>query len=321
MARVTILIVNWNGGELVLRSLQALERQTFRDFEVIVVDNASTDGSAERIERSFPAVRTLRSPRNLGFAAGNNLGLREAGASEWIALINPDAFAEPEWLEKLVAAAERHTACASVGSRLLRADDVTTLDGIGDVYHVSGLHWREGFGKPAAGRGATPREIFTPCAAAALYRAAALREAGGFDEDYFCYSEDVDLGFRLQLLGYESWYAPDSVALHVGSAISGASSDFTMYHCVRNGIWTFVTNMPGPLLWLCLPALVMGFGLVTVGLARRGQGKAAWLGIRDAIRGLPRVLRKRRKVQAERRKSVRAVWRMLDKSRLWGTTR
>jgi len=105
-------------------------------------------------------------------------------------------------------------------------------------------------------------ETFSPCAAAALYRASALREAGPFDADYFCYSEDVDLGFRLRLLGYTCWYAPDSVAHHVGSAITGGRSDFTMYHGVRNGIWTYVKDMPGVLAWLCLPALVLGYGAV-----------------------------------------------------------
>src|SRR6478752_1628786 len=171
---VTVVVVNFNGGDYVLRALRELGKQTFRDFKVVVVDNASTDGSAARIEGQFPGVKLVRSPKNLGFAGGNNRGFEEASGSEWIALMNPDAFAEPDWLEKLLAAAANHPDCGSVGSRLLRADDASTLDGIGDVYHVSGLHWREGFNKPAAGRGVRPMEIFSPCAAAALYRASAL---------------------------------------------------------------------------------------------------------------------------------------------------
>src|SRR5690606_3819880 len=163
--------------------------------------NASTDGSPERIAEEFPGVTLLRCERNLGFAAANNLAIRAAQECEWIALLNPDAFADENWLKELLAAAERRPECASVGSRLLRADDPGTLDGIGDVYHLSGLAWREGFGKPAAGFGLKPKEIFSPCAAAALYRASVLREVEGFDEDYFCYAEDVDLGFRMRLLG------------------------------------------------------------------------------------------------------------------------
>jgi GT2 family glycosyltransferase len=313
-ARVTVVVVNFNGGEYVLRALRALERQTFRHFRAVVVDNASTDGSAERIERELPGVKLVRSPKNLGFAAGNNLGFREGTQSEWIALLNPDAFPEADWLEKLLAAAARRPNCAAVGSRLLRADDAATLDGIGDVYHVSGLHWRDGYGKPAAGLGLEGSEVFSPCAAAALYRGDVLRELGGFDEDYFCYSEDVDLGFRMRLLGYQSWYAPDSIAHHVGSATTGLRSDFTMYHGFRNGIWTYVKNMPGPLLWLFTPALVLGFGMVAAKLAVRGQGRVAWRAVRDTVAGLPEVFRKRRKIQEARRASIGDIWRILDKS-------
>ena len=314
MAAVAVVVVNWNSGDLLARCLSSVLAQDPRPDEVVVVDNASTDGSAARIEGQFPGVKLVRSSKNLGFAGGNNRGFEEASGSEWIALMNPDAFAEPDWLEKLLAAAADHPDCGSVGSRLVRADDASTLDGIGDVYHVSGLHWREGFNKPAAGRGVRPMEIFSPCAAAALYRVSALKEAGPFDADYFCYSEDVDLGFRLRLLGYSCWYAPDSVAHHVGSAITGGRSDFTMYHGVRNGIWTYVKNMPALLAWLCLPALVLGYGSVAVKLTLRGQGSPAWRGIRDAIKGLPRALRKRAEIQAARRVSAWAIWRMLDKS-------
>src|SRR3954466_6195116 len=128
--RVTVVVVNFNGGEYVLRALRALERQTFRDFKAVVVDNASTDGSAQRIEQELPGVKLVRSAKNLGFAGGNNLGFREGAQSEWVALLNPDAFPEPDWLEKLLAAAARRPNCAAVGSRLLRADDAATLDGI-----------------------------------------------------------------------------------------------------------------------------------------------------------------------------------------------
>jgi GT2 family glycosyltransferase len=314
MARVTVIICNWNGGDYVTRCLTALGRQTYRDFRVVVVDNASTDGSPEHIERNFPAVQLVRAGGNLGFARANNIGFERAAGSEWVALLNPDAFAEPAWLEKLVAASLHRPDCASIGSRLLRADDEAILDGIGDVYHLSGLHWREGHGRRQTDRALVAKEIFSPCAAAALYRLSAVREAGGFDEDYFCYSEDVDLGFRLRLLGYRSWYAPDSVAHHVGSVTTGKTSDFTMYHGCRNAVWTFVKNMPGVLFWACLPAHVVGLLAVSAKLTVRGQGAVAYRGLRDAIAGLPAALRKRRKVQSKRRAAVTQVWRFLDKS-------
>jgi GT2 family glycosyltransferase len=313
VARVTVIVCNFNGGEYVLRCLKALERQTFRDFEAVVVDNASSDGSPDRIEREFPSVRMIRERVNLGFAAGNNVGFRHAAASDWAVLLNPDAFAEPDWLEKLVAAATERPDCASIASRLLSANDPATFDGVGDVYHLTGLHWREAHGRPVTDSALSPKEIFSPCAAAALYRVSALHEAGGFDEDYFCYAEDVDLGFRLRLLGYKSWYEPRSVALHVGSATTGVRSDFAAYHGYRNSIWTFVKDMPGPLLWLCLPLHLFGHAAQFARLVMRGQGKVAWRALSDAIAGLPNAWRKRSQVQAARRADLTTIWRVLDK--------
>lgn len=314
MARVTVIICNWNGGDYVIRCLTALEAQTYTDFRVVVVDNASTDGSAQRIEHAFPAVELVHAGGNLGFARANNIGFERAAGSEWVALLNPDAFAQPAWLEQLVAASLRHPECASIGSRLLRADDPTTLDGIGDVYHLSGLHWREGHGVPESEWARSAKEIFSPCAAAALYRLSAVREAGGFDEDYFCYAEDVDLGFRLRLLGYRSWYEPKSVAHHVGSATTGKVSDFTMYHGYRNALWTFVKDMPGALLWLTMPAHLVALLVLLAKLAWRGQGRVAMHALRDALTGLPSALKKRRRVQSTRRTGALDVWRVLDKS-------
>jgi GT2 family glycosyltransferase len=298
----------------VIRCLRALDDQTYKDFRVVVVDNASTDGSAEHIEQLFPSAHVVHAGGNLGFARANNMGFQRATGSEWIALLNPDAFPEPAWLEKLVTASLHHPDCASIGSRLLRADDPDTLDGIGDVYHVSGLHWRERYGKAQTGRELIAKEIFAPCAASALYRLSAVREAGGFDEDYFCYAEDVDLGFRLRLLGYRSWYEPQSVARHIGSATTGKASDFTIYHGYRNGIWTFVKNMPGILLWVCVPIHVFAMITYAGALVGRGQGAVVWRALRDAIAGLPSALRKRRRIQSTRRTGAWEVWRFLDKS-------
>lgn len=249
-------------------------------------------------------MRLIRLSHNTGFAAANNLAARRAEGVEWLALLNPDAFPEPDWLERLLAVAEACPDCASIGSRLLDANDPERLDGTGDVYHVSGLAWRRDHGQPARVKGQGTEEIFAPCAAAALYRRAAFAEAGGFDEDYFCYFEDVDLGFRLQLLDYRSYYAPDAVVRHVGSAMTGRRSPFSLYHGHRNLVWTYCRNMPGPLFWRYLPHHVL-LNLGTIAwFALRGQGatllRAKW----DALRGLPRCWRQRRTIQASRRISL-----------------
>lgn len=313
-AKVTVVIVNWNGERFLDRCLSALMEQTVRPQEIILVDNASSDRSLE-IARRFPSVRLFASGQNAGFARGNNLAISEAAAdSEWIALLNPDAFADPRWLEELLLSARNNPEFDVFGSRLVNAADPAVLDGAGDVYHMSGLVWRMGHGAPVPSAPEPAREIFSPCAAAALYRRSALAKVGGFDEDYFCYVEDVDLGFRLRLAGYRCLYVPRSVAHHVGSGTTGGKhSDFAVYHGHRNLVWTYVKNMPGLLFWLFLPLhLAMSF-VALVWFAMRGQGAVIVRAKRDALRGFATIWSKRRRIQAERIMSIAGIWRSIDK--------
>jgi len=201
-ASVSVVIVNWNSSELLLRCLAALERQTYPIAETIVIDNGSTRPPLPEMGERFPGLRVIRLERNTGFAAANNHAVHHSGHSEWIALLNPDAFPKPDWLEQLMRATRSFPDYASFGSRMLMADDPKVLDGTGDSYHVSGLVWRQNHGCPATENPGEYTEIFSPCAAAALYRRDAFLSVGGFDEDYFCYIEDVDLGFRLRLANH-----------------------------------------------------------------------------------------------------------------------
>jgi len=267
---------------------------------MIVVDNASTDGSADGLEERHRRVEVIRLAGNVGFAAGNNLAVRAADDCEWVALVNPDALPEPGWLEALLRAADERPEFSFLGSRLLQADDPATLDGIGDAYHVSGLAWRRGHGEAAAGAGLHAREIFSPCAAAALYRRDAFVAAGGFDEDFFCYFEDTDLAFRLRLAGQRCLYVPAAVVHHVGSASAGAESDFTVYHGYRNLVWTYAKNMPGRLALLYLPQLLLVQALLLAAFTIRGRPGVVLRAQRDAVRGLPGAMRKRRALQARR---------------------
>jgi GT2 family glycosyltransferase len=297
---VAVVIVNANAGTLLRRTLAALERQTVRPQRVIVVDNLSSDGSTENLEERFPRVELLRPSENLGFAGGNNLGVRAAEGCDWVALLNPDAFAEPDWLEALLRAASENPEYAFFGSRLFSVSNVGCLDGTGDVYHVSGLAWRRDHGRPIGNGNAQPDEIFSPCAAAAFYRREAFLDIGGFDESYFCFYEDSDLSFRLRLKGYRCLYVPDAVVHHVGAATTGRESDFAIYHSFRNEIWTWVKNMPGALLWRYLPQHLLVNLLATALFVARGPRRAILTAQRDAILDLPRVLRERREVQATR---------------------
>ena len=160
-------------------------------------------------------------------------------------------------------------------------------------------------------------EVFSPCAAAALYRRSVLLDIGGFDENYFCYAEDVDLGFRLRLAGFRCLYVPQSVAHHVGSGTTGGQhSDFSVYHGHRNLVWTFIKNMPGVLFWLLLPIHVLLNLISVVYFSRQRQGKVILTAKWDAIKGIPKMWRKRHKIQSGRKASMITIWHILNK-KLW----
>jgi GT2 family glycosyltransferase len=309
---VLVVIVNYNGGEFLARAVAAMKRQTFTDYRLIVVDNASSDESIAVMSASNPGVEVLPAGSNLGFAAANNLAVRGFLGSRWIALLNPDAFPEPDWLQKLVEAARDSPDIAAFASRTMDARDSTLLDGAGDAYHISGRYWRRGFHCPAKNRHEQREEIFAACAAAALYSRAAWEQVGGLDEDFFCYGEDVDLGFRLQLAGYKCLYIADAIARHYGSAVTGERSDFSTYHGQRNLVWVYVKNMPPQLFWVLLPYHIVLNLAALIGCVFRGQGRVAFRAKIDALRGLARTWRKRRSIQRKRRISAARVWSLLD---------
>jgi GT2 family glycosyltransferase len=312
---ISIILVTWNSKDYLPKCLSALSKQTFRDFEVIVVDNGSTDGLLNGFEKQIPdfPVRIERLTSNLGFATANNLGARLA-RGQWLALLNADAFPEPEWLACLLEAAKRYPN-ASFASRQLQANTPGYLDGEGDAYHISGLGWRRNYGHPVQEKSEI-EEIFSPCAAAALYPRQVFLDAKGFDEDYFSYHEDVDLGFRLRLKGLRCFYVPTAVVHHVGSASTGKHSDFAIYHGHRNLEWTYIKNMPRSLFWIFLPLHLLANVLTFFKFLLTGHGKAIWRAKIDAVRHLALMLRKRKNIQQHRNVSPMEIYRMMDRGLL-----
>ncbi len=309
MPAVSVLIVNYNAGPHLAECLRCLAGQNLADFEAIVVDNGSSDDSlakAQTIVAGDGRFRFEAMGRNLGFAAGNNHAARLARAP-WLALLNPDAFAETHWLAELLAATHRHPDTAMFGSLQINARDPARLDGAGDRYFAGGFAWRGGYGWPAD-TALHEGEVFSPCAAAALYRADAFRAVDGFDEDFFCYVEDVDLAFRLRLLGHRAMQIPAAKVRHWGSATSGSmDSPFARYHGMRNSLWCFVKNMPGLLFWLLSPGLLAIDLLLLLHAIPRGSVKTVGKGLLDGLRGLPQAWAKRRRIQAGRSASASAI--------------
>ena len=294
---VVVVIVAWNSGPHLQRALDALARQSFTDFETIVWDNNSTDGAVEALAPR-DGVRIVRCPDNLGFAAGNNRAAA-LSAAPFIVTLNPDAFAEPNWLETLVAAARR-TGASSVASLQLADENPEILDGAGDMMSVIGVAWRGGYLAPRRLQPNAPVEVFAACAAAALYRRDAFEAAGGFDERFFCYHEDVDLGFRLRLLGGRCVLEPRAIVRHVGSASSDTISGFAEYHGMRNREWTFAKDMPWALMPIALPCHLLLIVFLLVRAQSPDMRAARLRGLRDAWRDLGPFLRERPRWRARR---------------------
>jgi GT2 family glycosyltransferase len=296
---ITVVVVNYNGGDYLRGCIASLSRQTFTDFELLIVDNASTDGSLEKIGDRPPNTRILRQDTNLGFAEGNNVGAR-LGCSRWLALLNPDAEAEPDWLENMMRAVAERPSHRMVACLQIKLHEPNYLDGAGDCYLAYGFAWRGGFGHPL-GAAPPPGECFGPCGAAALYPRDLFLDSGGFDQRYFCYHEDVDIAFRLRLMGERCQFVPAAVVRHAGSAIAGRASPFAVFHGFRNSVWTYFKNMPGGILVLTLPVWFLGSLLLLLRGLVRGVFVPTVKGYFAALTGLGPMLKTRKLLRARRR--------------------
>jgi GT2 family glycosyltransferase len=317
---VAVVVVNFNGAAYLGRCLKSIELQTRRPDHVIVVDNASLDESLRTAQSQFPRFRYIANDTNVGFAAANNqaFDLCSSLGVDYVALLNPDAFAAPDWLAQLLNAAGRGTGYASWASCLLRADAPTEVDGLGDAYHICGSAWRRRHGQSLDRAWLVDRDVFCACAAAALYRLDAVRSIGGFDSDLFCYMEDVDLGFRLRLMGYSCRLVAAARAEHVGSGITGYRSGTATYYGQRNLVWVFAKNMPAILIWALLPLHLVMNALMIVVCAFRGQLLVVARAKLDALKGLKDLPAKRRAIQSRATAPTCAIWRALSKSLLPG---
>jgi GT2 family glycosyltransferase len=297
--------------------LCSLAAQTYRDFEVLLVDNGSTDQSVGWVSEHYPAVRLIRSSRNLGFAAANNAAIR-ASCSDWVATLNNDTRVLPDWLGALVEAAEQSAGVAAqtgqrgigmVASCMLLWDQPLLLDSAGIRVDKAGIGWNRYWDEPA-GRAQIQDEVLGPCAGAALYRRAMLDEVGLFDEDFFAYYEDVDLAWRAQWAGWRCIYAPAAQVYHAHSATGGQASAFKAYHLARNRIWTWLKNYPLPQL-LPMTPIILAYDLLSLAAAiMNGQGRAALVGRAAALRGLPAMVSKRQRMA--RRLPASGMMKMLE---------
>ena len=313
--RVAVVIPNWNTREFLGPCLRSLRRQTFGDFETLVVDSASTDGSVGYVEENFPEVRTVALPENRGFSGAVNAGIG-ASTAELVVLLNNDTEQDPSWLESLVRAAERRPEAGLFASKLVDFGDRGLLDGAGDALRRSGLPYRLGHGERDRGQFGREEFVFGACAAAALYRRSVFEEVGLFDEDFFAYCEDGDVSFRAQLAGHRCLYVPGAVVYHVGSVSTGGKRSATATRLgTRNGLLLLVKNLPRSLVPVYLPSIVLGqlSRLLVVSLSPGGP-RAHLEGLAEAWHLLPKMLKKRKTVQDARRVSDAYLKELLGRS-------
>jgi GT2 family glycosyltransferase len=314
--RVDIIIPTYNGLALLTACLDALRRQTFRDFAILVVDDGSTDGTAEALARDYPEARVLRRAKNGGLAAACNAGIA-ATRGELVCLLNNDTEAEPGWLAALVAALDAAPGAGSAASKMLLFDRRDTLHSAGDGFAITGVPVNRGVWRRDTGQYDRATEIFGPCAGAALYRRSALDaiadDTGApFDEDLFMYCEDVDLNWRLQLAGQRSVFAPDARIYHHLSATGGGA--FASYWVGRNLLLILAKDVPLPLLFGHAPRIAATYAGRAWRAARSWRGEAARATLRGmaaAIPALPRFWRKRRMLAARYRADVGRIDRLL----------
>jgi GT2 family glycosyltransferase len=303
--RISVLVVNYNGMTYLGDCLASLQQQTCRgELEIIVIDNASTDGSAHFLKRDHPDIRILNLKRNEGFAGGNNAGLRIA-RGEFIAFLNNDAVADPRWLEFLLQAIERDARLGGVASKVLFRSRPDVINSAGLELYRDGRGGDRGLGQVKA-RFGEPAEVFGPCGAGMLLRRELIEEVGPFDARFFLYYEDLDLAWRARLRGWRFNYEPQAIAYHVHGGTSGLGSPFFLFHVERNRVLTNVKNGPlrmaGRTIAVLAAKLVrQWFRLLALGRIEEREHAAAllraWMSM---LRNLPAAVAERRRIQSTR---------------------
>ena len=279
---VSVVIPNFNGIAFLDSVLASLEGQTLSNFEVILVDNGSTDGSCSFVTANYPWVHLIELSENFGFCGAVNAGIRAAKAP-YVLLLNNDTEVKEDFVEEMLAAIRRHKNAFSCGARMVQYHDRDRLDDVGNYYCALGWSFVRGRGKDIHAY-ETEDKIFSACAGAAIYRKKIIEKIGYFDEEHFAYLEDTDIGYRARIYGYENWYAPKAIVYHVGSGTSGSRyNQFKTRYSSRNNIYLIYKNMPLLQIILNLPFLAAGFLIKFLFFAIKGMGKEYAAGIKNGF--------------------------------------
>ncbi len=309
---VSVVVANYNGARFLRGCLDSLRQQTYPRIEVIVVDDASADGSVDLVRTEYPEVHLVVLPRNVGFATAANEGMRRS-AGQVVALLNNDAEADSHWVAELVAALQDDPAAGIATSKILLYDRRDIIHTAGDFLGRDGIPGNRGVWQQDRGQFDTPEYVFGGCGGAVAYRREMLDDIGLFDETFFMYCEDVDLSFRAQLRGYRVRYVPTARVYHRLSATGGGV--LASYYCSRNFLAVLVKNTPASLLWRMLPRILWSQVRMAVEAIRHFREPAARARLRGQLAGLrlvPSLLPARRVIQSRRTVPDHYVWSILS---------
>ncbi len=311
-ASISVIIPVFGDGLHIVRCLESLQSGNGRNLQVLVVDDGSPQPVADRLD--LPGVRCYRLETNHGPSHAINRGL-EKTADYWVVILNSDVQVRPGSLTRLIEALEERPEYDFAVAKLLQDKEPFAVDSAGDGLLLGGGGYRIGHGEEDQGEGSLPRPILSATTTASAYRRTVLEDVGGFDEDFFGFLEDLDLSLRARLRGYRGLYVPSAVIYHQGSATFEARGPKEIFRLItRNQIWVVTKNYPASVLLRALPRIIV-FQTLWVGLMlSRGLLGACLRGLWQAFRGLPRMLRKRRQIQRNRRITPREFWQMLKYS-------
>jgi GT2 family glycosyltransferase len=300
----SVIIPSWNGTRLLPACLESLRAQTYRNFQVLVVDNASTDGTPNLVQRDFREAQLITLARNRGFTGATNVGIARSTGT-MVALMNQDVEADPHWLEEIARAAQAHPEAGAIACKIMLYAQRDHFHSAGDIYRRDGIPINRGVWELDCGQYDEAGEVFSACGGAGAYRRHVLDQIGTFDESFFMYLEDVDLAWRQQMAGWPTIYAPRAVAFHHLSASGGGLT--ASYYTGRNTIYVVAKNMPSALLCKFGSAILTAQSRITRDALCAWRGTAARARLRGQLAGLltwPRMLSKRRQIQRTRRVSI-----------------
>ena len=262
--------------------LQSLSEQTCRDFKVLVVDNASSDGSLEYMSEHYPDIEVISLKKNYGFSKAVNVGI-EHSTTPYVILLNNDTTVDTHYVEEMIKAIEKSPHIFSVSSKMIQMYHPELIDSAGDLYTLMGWGVCRGTGRPVSNY-TKADQIFTACAGAAIYRREVFDEIGYFDEMHFAYLEDLDVGYRARIAGYDNIYCPTAMVYHVGSGTSGSKyNPFKVKLAARNNIYLNYKNMPLLQLAVNLVPILLGMGLKYMFFKKKGFGRDYAAGVKEGL--------------------------------------